>query len=191
MPTRCAWCTSDPLYQTYHDKEWGVPLRDEQKLFEFLILEGMQAGLSWLTILKKREAFRHAFAGFDPDIIARFKPRDLQKLLTNPAIIRHRGKLESVITNAQAWLNLKQTQEVVTYLWQFTAGKTRQNAWKQASEVPASTAESIQMAKSLKQQGFNFVGPTICYAFMQAVGMVNDHTVDCFRHGRPQGAPLR
>lgn len=178
--TRCAWCSDDPLYQAYHDKEWGIPVYDQARLFEFLILEGMQAGLSWLTILKKRDAMRQAFAQFNPEALARYDNRDIKRLLENPGIIRHPGKIASAINNAQAWLNLQENNDPVNYLWQFTEGKPQLNHWQQHQDIPSLTPASTAMAKALKQKTFSFVGPTICYAFMQAVGMVNDHTLDCF-----------
>lgn len=181
--TRCTWCGDDPLYQRYHDEEWGVPLRDDQKLFEFLILEGAQAGLSWITVLRKREHYRAAFDQFDAEKIARYTPARIEKLLQNPGIIRNRLKVESAVRNAQAYLNIREKHaSFADYLWQFVDGQPIQNLWNSIREVPASTPESDRMCKVLKKDGFNFVGSTICYAHMQATGMVNDHTVDCFRH---------
>lgn len=180
---RCTWCGDDPLYQQYHDEEWGVPLRDDQKLFEFLLLEGAQAGLSWITVLRKREHYRAAFDDFDAQKIARYTPARIEKLLQNPGIIRNRLKVESAVRNARAYLNIKEKQaSFADYLWQFVDGKPVQNCWNSIREVPASTPQSDHMSKVLKKDGFNFVGSTICYAHMQATGMVNDHTVDCFRH---------
>lgn len=179
---RCDWCTDDPLYIDYHDNEWGVPVYDDRLLFEFLILEGMQAGLSWLTILKKREAFRIAFADFDPEKIVKFSSAKIEKLLQNKEIIRNRNKIESVITNANAFLEFNNQGTFSEFLWKFVDGTPRQNHWKSMKQVPNYTIESDQMAKALKQKNFKFVGSTICYAFMQAVGMVNDHLVDCFRY---------
>ena len=180
---RCAWCGSDPLYLAYHDREWGVPNRDEGHLFEMLTLEGAQAGLSWLTILRKREGYRRAFAGFDPERIARFDAADVARLLADPGIVRNRLKVESTIGNARALLALRdQGRSLSDLVWGFVDGEPRQNAWSSLSEVPASTPESERMSRELKRLGFRFVGATICYAFMQAVGMVNDHTTDCFRH---------
>jgi DNA-3-methyladenine glycosylase I len=187
MPTekiRCAWATVDPLYLDYHDKEWGVPVYDERLLFEFLILEGMQAGLSWLTILKKRDNYRNNFDHFSAEKIASYTPAKVEKLLLNPGIIRNRLKIESIIINARSFLALKEEGSSFTdYIWQFVDGsKPVQNNWKTKHKVPASNAVSDSMSKDLKKRGFKFVGSTICYAYMQAVGLVNDHTVDCFRH---------
>ncbi|MGD8175792.1 DNA-3-methyladenine glycosylase I [Marinimicrobium sp. ARAG 43.8] len=182
-PKRCAWCGDDPLYQAYHDNEWGVPLYDRNRLFEFLILEGAQAGLSWITVLRKREAYREAFDGFIPEKVARYTEARQQKLLQNPGIIRNRLKVASAVRNAKALLAMEKAgDDFSEFLWQFTRGAPRQNRWRQLSDIPASTAESDAMSKALKQRGFNFVGSTICYAFMQATGMVNDHVVDCFRY---------
>tara|TARA_R110002073_G_scaffold14929_1_gene59991 strand:- start:918 stop:1499 length:582 start_codon:yes stop_codon:yes gene_type:complete len=179
---RCEWCHGSDIYQAYHDLEWGVPLFDEQKLFEFLILEGAQAGLSWITVLKKRENYRLAFDDFNPEIIARYDQGKIQALLQNDGIIRNRLKVASAVQNAQAYLRVTQSQTFSDYIWQFVGGKTIQNSWKQLSEIPAETEESKAMSKQLRKDGFNFVGPTICYAFMQATGMVNDHVVDCYRY---------
>ncbi len=180
---RCAWCGLDPLYQAYHDREWGVPNRDERHLFEMLTLEGAQAGLSWLTILRKREGYRHAFAGFDPEAIARFDAPDIARLLADPGIVRNRLKVESTIGNARALLALyHRGQNLSDLLWDFVDGAPRQNAWQSMSLLPARTPESDRLSKALKRLGFRFVGSTICYALMQAVGMVNDHTIDCFRY---------
>lgn len=180
--TRCAWVGSDPLYLAYHDQEWGVPLHDDRLLFEFLILEGAQAGLSWITILRKRAAYRAAFAGFDPEAVARFDGARVAELLADPGIVRNRLKVESAITNARAFLAVREEfGSFDAYLWRFVDGRPIRNAWKSIGEVPASTPVSDAMSRDLKQRGFRFVGSTICYAHMQAVGMVNDHTVDCFR----------
>ncbi len=180
---RCNWCGEDPLYIDYHDKEWGVPIHQDGKLFEFLILEGMQAGLSWITILKKRDNYRQAFANFDANKIARFTDKKLEKLLTNPGIIRNRRKVYSIRQNAQAYLALQEgNQNFSDFIWQFTDGKIIRNKWKNAQDAPANTIISDVMAKTLKQHGFNFVGSTICYAYMQAVGIVNDHVASCFRY---------
>lgn len=180
--SRCIWASSDPLYITYHDSEWGVPIYDDQLLFEFLILEGMQAGLSWITILKKRENFRSAFDRFDAKKIVKYDQEKIGELLENPGIIRNRLKIQSVMTNAEAFLKLKaEGISFSDYLWGFTDGKPIQNRWKNHSEVPAHTVISDKLSKELKRRGFKFVGSTICYAFMQAVGMVNDHVVGCFR----------
>ena len=180
--TRCDWCTTNPLYMNYHDTEWGVPLYDNQKLFEFLILEGMQAGLSWLTILKKREAFRLAFLNFDAEKIVRFSTHDIDLLLQNKDIIRNRKKIEAVVNNAEVFLDISKTQEFSGFVWQFVGGVPQENAWKCVEDVPSSTAVSDNMARALKQKGFKFIGTTICYAFMQATGMVNDHLIDCYRY---------
>lgn len=181
--TRCDWCGGDPLYQGYHDQEWGLALYDKQKLFEFLLLEGAQAGLSWITVLRKREAYRQAFDQFDPEKIARYSPARLEKLRQNAGIIRNRLKIDSAVRNARAYLAMEQSGEDFSdFLWHFVGGKPIQNSWTKLSEVPASTPESEAMSRALKKRDFNFVGPTICYAFMQATGMVNDHLTTCFRH---------
>ena len=181
--SRCDWVSKDPLYLRYHDEEWGVPVHDERRLFEFLILEGAQAGLSWLTILRKRENYRRAFARFDARKVAAFGPRDLRRLLADPGIVRNRLKLEAAIQNARAFLQVKKAAgSFDQFIWSFTDGKTIQNGWQTLKQVPAKTSEAERMSRALKQAGFRFVGPTICYAFMQAVGMVNDHVVECFRH---------
>ena len=181
--TRCGWVTDDPIDMDYHDVEWGVPIYDERKLFEFLILEGAQAGLSWLTVLKKRDNYRTCFDDFDPQKIANYKKRKINQLLANPGIIRNRLKVQAAISNAQAFLNLQEEQDgFAEYLWDFVDGKPIQNHWKSMKKVPVTTPISDQLSKDLKQRGFKFVGSTICYAFMQAVVMVNDHTKDCYRH---------
>ncbi|MGQ1909772.1 DNA-3-methyladenine glycosylase I [Marinifilum sp. RC60d5] len=181
--TRCNWAGNDLLYCDYHDNEWGVPLHDDQMLFEFLILEGAQAGLSWITILHKRENYRKAFDNFDPNIIVNYTQEKVEELLQNEGIIRNKLKINSAIKNAKAFLEVqKEYGSFDKYIWSFTKGKTIKNSWKSLSEVPAFTDEATAMSKSLKKRGFKFVGPTICYAFMQATGMVNDHTTDCFRH---------
>jgi DNA-3-methyladenine glycosylase I len=180
--TRCAWVGDDPLYRAYHDHEWGVPVHDDNLLFEFLILEGAQAGLSWLTILRKRSGYRDAFAGFDPEVVARFDGAKVAELLANPGIVRNRLKVASAISNARAFLAVQQEfGSFDAYQWRFVDGRPICNTWKSIREVPASTPVSDAMSRDLKQRGFRFVGSTICYAHMQAVGMVNDHTVDCFR----------
>lgn len=180
--TRCAWTGNDPLYKAYHDEEWGVPVHDEHKLFEFLTLEGAQAGLSWITILRKRAAYCTAFAGFDPEIMARFDAAKVTELLANPGIVRNRLKVESTITNARAFLKVQEEfGSFDAYQWRFVDGSPIQNAWQSLKEVPATTPVSDAMSRDLKKRGFRFVGSTICYAHMQAIGMVNDHTVDCFR----------
>jgi DNA-3-methyladenine glycosylase I len=184
MTTRCQWAGSDPLYVAYHDLEWGVPVHDDRTLFEFLVLEGAQAGLSWSTILKKRAAYRAAFDGFDPALVAVYDDARVAELLANPGIVRNRAKIASAIKNAQAFLAVQQEfGSFDAYIWQFVGGRPIQNAWRSLAEVPAETAASQAMSKDLKKRGFNFVGPTICYAHMQATGMVNDHTIDCFRRG--------
>jgi DNA-3-methyladenine glycosylase I len=180
---RCPWVGDDPLYQSYHDEEWGVPVRDDRVLFEFLILEGAQAGLSWSTILKKREGYRSNFAGFDPEAVARFTTKRQEKILTDPGIVRNRLKVQSAVTNARQFLAVQEEfGSFASYLWQFVGGVPIQNTFRTLSDYPATTPESDRLSKDLKRRGFKFVGSTICYAFMQAVGMVNDHTVDCFRY---------
>jgi DNA-3-methyladenine glycosylase I len=177
---RCAWVPEgDPKYVAYHDEEWGVPSRDDRHLFEMLTLEGAQAGLSWSTILRKRGGYRKAFANFDAKKVARFSGRDVERLLADPGIVRNRLKVESAVNNAQRILELDSLSE---FLWSFVDGEPRVNRWNTIAEIPAETAESKAMSKDLKKQGFRFVGPTVCYAFMQACGLVNDHTVDCFRY---------
>ena len=183
MLKRCEWALGSELEQHYHDTEWGVALHDERKLFEFLTLEGAQAGLSWATILKKRENYRKLFDDFDVERIARYNKRKIEALLKNPGIIRNRLKIESTITNARAFIEIQHGfGSFNNYIWQFTDGKPIVNRWKSTQDVPASTEISDVMSKELKKRGFRFAGSTICYAFMQATGMVNDHTVDCFRY---------
>ncbi len=185
---RCAWASGELMIR-YHDKEWGVPVHDDCKLFEFLILEGAQAGLSWETILNKRENYRAAFDGFDMQRVARYDRRKVAQLLKNPGIVRNRLKIASTVRNAQASLQLqKEFGSFNDYIWQFVDGRPRVNSWKARDRVPARTAESDAMSKALKKRGFSFVGSTICYAFMQAVGMVNDHVVQCFRHNEVSAA---
>ena len=180
---RCAWGTSDPLYLDYHDKEWGVPEHDDRKLFEMLVLDGAQAGLSWLTILKKRENYRKAFDNFDAKKIARYDGRKISSLLNDRGIVRNRLKISAAIENAKAFLAVqKEFGSFDTYIWQFVGGKQKQNAWKSLKQIPSKTPESDVMSKDLIRRGFRFVGPTICYAFMQAAGVVNDHLTDCFRY---------
>jgi DNA-3-methyladenine glycosylase I len=180
--SRCPWARND-LAILYHDKEWGVPVHDDRRLFEFLVLEGAQAGLSWDTILRKRENYRAAFAGFDPAVVARFDKRKIVGLLNDPGIVRNRLKIASAIQNAQAVLKVSQEfGSFDRYIWQFVGGQPRINTWKSMRSVPARTAQSDAMSKDLRRRGFAFVGSTICYAFMQAVGMVNDHLVNCFRY---------
>ena len=180
--TRCAWATND-LAIAYHDREWGVPQHDDQRLFEFLILEGAQAGLSWNTILKKRDHYRQVFDQFDPSIVAHYDERKITALLDDPGIVRNRLKIHSAIRNAHAFLAVqREVGRFDTYIWRFVGGEPRQNRWSSHYDVPSVTPEAEAMSKDLKRRGFNFVGPTICYALMQAIGMVNDHTIDCFRH---------
>ena len=184
---RCGWCGSDPLYVRYHDDEWGVPVDDDRTLFEFLVLEGAQAGLSWLTILRKRDAYRDALADFDPERVARFNARDVSRLLRNPGIVRNRLKIESAIANARAFLRVQdEFASFAAYQWRFVDGRPRQNRPRTLRDIPAKTDDSDAFSKDLKRRGFGFVGSTIVYAHMQAVGMVNDHVVDCFRHRQVQ-----
>ena len=179
---RCHWVGADPLYVEYHDVEWGVPLHDDRTLFEFLVLEGAQAGLSWLTVLRKRESYRKAFADFDPEAVARFNRRSVERLLQDPGIVRNRQKVAAAIANARAFLAVQQEfGSFDRYVWRFVDGKPIQGRWRSTRDVPAVTAESQAMSKDLVARGFKFVGPTICYAHMQATGMVNDHQLDCFR----------
>ncbi len=181
---RCGWCGDDPLYVDYHDSEWGVPVFDDRKLFEFLILEGAQAGLSWITILKRREGYRKAFADFDPEKVARFTEKRIEKLLQDPGIIRNRLKVRSAVQNAKAFLAVQEEfGSFSEYQWAFVQGKPLVNRFRSLADLPAETPLSQTFSKDLKKRGFNFVGPTIIYAHMQAVGMVNDHLVDCFRYG--------
>ena len=180
---RCSWLTSDRLYTEYHDHEWGVPLHDDRALFEMLILEGAQAGLSWITILKKRESYRKAFDRFDAEKIARYDARKKRQLLANAGIVRNRLKIDAAISNARVFLAVQEEfGSFDSYIWQFVGGKQRHNRWKSLKDLPPKTAESDAMSKDLKRRGFRFVGSTICYAFMQAVGMVNDHTMSCYRY---------
>jgi len=182
-PVRCPWVGPDPIYVAYHDTEWGVPEHDDRALFEKLILDGFQAGLSWITILRKREHFRRAFDGFQPEKMARYRQARIERLLADPGIIRNRQKVHASVANAKAYLALrKELGSFDGFLWQFTGGKTKVNRLRTLADYPPRTPESVAMSKALGARGFKFVGPTICYAFMQAVGMVNDHTVDCFRH---------
>jgi len=180
---RCPWCGTDPIYMKYHDEEWGVPLHDDQKLFEFIILEGFQAGLSWRTILYKRENFRKAFDNFDAEKISRYSDKKIERLMNDAGIIRNKLKIAATITNARAYLDIvERIGSFDKYLWQFTDGKVITNKWKSLKELPAQTMESDAMSKKLKEDGFKFVGSTICYANMQATGMVNDHLIDCYRY---------
>ena len=184
MMQRCAWAGDDPLYIAYHDSEWGVPLRDGRALFEALSLEGFQAGLSWITILRKREAFRKAFQGFDPDIIAEWGTAETLRLVADPGIIRHRGKIEATIGNARAWQRIEGEQGFARYLWDFVGGRPLQSRFAIPDQVPAVTETSRKLSQDLKRRGFRFCGPTTTYAFMQAVGMVNDHLTSCPCHER-------
>ncbi|QXE88996.1 DNA-3-methyladenine glycosylase I [Geomonas subterranea] len=184
---RCGWAGNDPLYCAYHDLEWGVPVHDDRLLFEFLTLEGAQAGLSWITILRKREGYRRAFACFDPEVVARFSEADLARLMADPSIVRNRLKIGSTVDNARAFLGVQQEfGSFDAYLWRFVDGAPVQNAWRTLSEIPPRSDVSDRLSRDLKRRGFRFVGSTICYALMQAVGMVNDHTVDCFRWSQLQ-----
>jgi DNA-3-methyladenine glycosylase I len=184
MPTRCTWVPAgDALYAAYHDEEWGVPSRDDRHLYEMLVLEGAQAGLSWSTILRKRKGYRAAFAGFDAERVARFGPADVERLMADAGIVRNRLKIESAVANARAVLAVRDDAgSLAAYVWSFVGGAPAQNARATTSEIPAETAESQAMSRDLKRRGFRFVGPTVCYAFMQATGLVNDHTVDCDRY---------
>ena len=185
MLQRCAWCGDDPLYVAYHDNEWAVPSHDERHLFEMLVLEGAQAGLSWITILRKREHYRRAFDGFDVERIARYTQHDVERLLADPGIVRNRLKVQAAITNARATLAVRERYgSLDAFLWRFVDGTPRIGRWLSLADVPAHTPESTALSRELKQFGFGFVGPTVCYAFMQAVGMVNDHVEECFRHAQ-------
>jgi DNA-3-methyladenine glycosylase I len=180
---RCGWAGSDPLYIAYHDQEWGVPLKDDRRLFEMLVLEGFQAGLSWITILRKRDNFRKAFDDFDPEVIAGYGPEKIAALLADPGIVRNRAKVEGAILSARGCLELmREPGGLAGFLWQFVGHRPIVNHPRSMSEIPSESAEARAMSKALKERGFKFVGPTICYAFMQATGMVDDHVVDCFRH---------
>lgn len=182
LEARCDWCGEDPLYISYHDAEWGVPQRDGRALWECLMLEGFQAGLSWITILRKRDTFRAAFCDFDPLKVARFDEQDIERLLGDPGIVRHRGKIEGTIKGAQAWIDMGGADAFSDYVWDFVGGSPIQTNPKSMADVPASTPLSTQISKDLKKRGFKFCGPTIVYAWMQAVGLVNDHLVSCPRH---------
>ncbi|MEJ5378188.1 MAG: DNA-3-methyladenine glycosylase I [bacterium] len=189
---RCRWCTDDPIYLAYHDLEWGVPVFDEFKLFEMLVLEGAQAGLSWLTILKKREAYRRALEGFDFTRVALFDEARIESLLRDKAIVRNRLKILSLVQNARAAMRIKErTGSFSEFLWGFVDGRPLQNRWASHEQIPSFSAQSISMARQLKALGFTFVGPVICYSFMQAVGMVNDHELGCFRHEQIRSLGLR
>lgn len=180
---RCAWLTQDTLYIEYHDKEWGIAQTDGKKLFEKLCLEGQQAGLSWITVLKKREHYRHCFYHFDPHHIAQMQPADVDRLMLDAGLIRHRGKIDAIINNAKAWLAMEaQGEDFAHFIWSFVDHNTRVNHFATMSEIPASTPASLALSKALKKRGFKFIGPTTCYALMQSCGLVNDHTTDCFCH---------
>jgi DNA-3-methyladenine glycosylase I len=191
-PVRCEWApVGDPLYLAYHDEEWGVPLHDDRRLFELLVLEGAQAGLSWATILHKRDGYRRAFAGFDAASVARFGPRDVERLLADPGIVRNRLKVESAVANARAVLDIQEEHgSLDAYLWGLVGGAPLVNGRRSPAEIPAQTPASAAMSKELKRRGFRFVGPTVCYAFMQAAGLVNDHVTSCFRYREVGLAPV-
>lgn len=183
MARRCKWADTDPLYIEYHDTEWGKPVHDDRVLFEFLILEGVQAGLSWLTVLRKRQHYRKAFDAFNPQAVAGYEANRIRELLSNKSLVRNKLKIEAAVQNAKSFLAVQQEfGSFDAYLWGFVGGKAIKNGWKTEEEIPAKTQESIKLSSDLKRRGFKFVGPVICYAFMQAVGMVNDHVVDCFRY---------
>jgi len=185
MKQRCHWCTDDPIYIAYHDNEWGIPVHEDTRLFEMLVLEGNQAGLSWLAILKKRENYRKAFDGFRPERVTRYNSKKMAELLANPGIVRNKAKIESAIQNARRVLKIQDDYgSLDSFLWRFVGGRPIQNAWKGPKEIPCQTKESDSMSRELKKRGFQFVGPKICYSFMQAVGMVNDHEISCFCYGR-------
>jgi DNA-3-methyladenine glycosylase I len=188
-PRRCAWAGDDPLYVAYHDEEWGVPVHDDRTLFQFLVLEGAQAGLAWITILRKREGYRRAFAEFDPARVARFTAARVDTLCADASIVRNRAKIESAVRNARAFLDIQAEHgSFASWLWPFVDGRQQHNRFRTQADVPARTAQSDALSKALRARGFNFVGSTICYAFMQAVGMVNDHVTACFRHRQIRGA---
>ena len=182
-PNRCEWAAGSAEMVAYHDDEWGIPSRDERHLFELLTLEGAQAGLAWSTILRKRQGYRRAFAGFDPEAVARFGDGDVERLLADEGIVRHRGKISSTIDNARALLRLREEQPFAEYVWSFVGGAPRVNAWRRLTDLPPETDESRALSRDLRRRGFRFVGPTTLYALMQAAGLVNDHVVDCFRYG--------
>ena len=189
MKKRCQWCGDDPLYRAYHDEEWGVPLHDDRRLFELLCLEGAQAGLSWITILKKRHNYRKAFDDFDPVKMARYNAKKTAELLNNPGIVRNKLKVNGFVKNARAYLSMLESGDTLDgYLWQYTDGQPLQNRWVTLGQIPATTPLSDRLSRDLKKKGFTFVGGTICYAFMQAAGLVNDHTVDCYRHRQLGGS---
>lgn len=187
--TRCTWAEASDSERAYHDAEWGAPVYDDNRLFEMITLEGAQAGLSWSTILNKREGYRRAFAGFDPARVARFTPQDINRLVLDPGIVRHRGKIESTVNNARRVLEVQQQGGLAKLLWGFVGGEPQRHAYALHQEIPAESAESRAMSKELKRRGFGFVGPTTCYAMMQATGMVNDHLTGCFRYHEVGGAP--
>jgi len=192
MPIRCDWCRGDPLYIDYHDREWGVPLHDDRRLFEMLVLEGAQAGLSWLTILKKRNAYREAFDGFDIESVASYTESDFRRLLADQGIVRNRRKIESAIANGRAVVRIiERYGSLDNFLWRYVDHAPVQNAWKSVDQVPAESEISRRMSRDMKKAGFSFFGPVICYAFMQSVGMVNDHIVDCFRYHAVQQESYR
>jgi DNA-3-methyladenine glycosylase I len=180
--SRCPWPGSDPLYLAYHDEEWGVPEHNDRALYEMLVLDGFQAGLSWITVLRKRDAFRAAFDNFDPEKIARYNARKIDTLMQNPGIIRNRAKIEGAVASARAWLKIQETEGFAAFLWGFFEDESVQNSFRDLAEIPAQTPLSVKIAKELKGRGFHFCGPTVVYAFCQATGMVNDHLVQCFRH---------
>ena len=184
MTERCGWCGTEPIYVDYHDQEWGIPERDPRALWEKLVLDGFQAGLSWITILRKRDSFREVFEGFDPERIARWDEKNIENALQNPGIIRHRGKIEATVKGARLFLDIESAEGFTPWLWGFVDGQAVQNGWTSMAQVPAATEASTAMSKSLKKRGFNFCGPVICYAFMQATGMVNDHLTSCHCHDR-------
>ena len=184
MTERCGWCGTEPIYVDYHDQEWGIPERDPRALWEKLVLDGFQAGLSWITILRKRDSFREVFEGFDPERIARWDEKNIENALQNPGIIRHRGKIEATVKGVRLFLDIESAEGFTPYLWGFVGGKPVQNGWTSMGQVPAATDESTAMSKALKKRGFTFCGPVICYAFMQATGMVNDHITSCHCHDR-------
>lgn len=189
---RCPWCGEDPLYVAYHDEEWGVPEWDDRALFEKLILDGFQAGLSWITILRKRDNFRRAFDGFEPEVIARYGEAKRRALMRDAGIVRNRQKIEATVTNARAWLEIMERDgSFADFMWDFVDGRPKLNRWRSDEQIPAESAESRALSKALKRSGFRFCGPTIVYAVMQAVGMVNDHLVSCFRHGELAAKPAR
>lgn len=185
-PVRCDWCGTDPIYTAYHDDEWGVPVYDSRALWEKLILDGFQAGLSWITILKKRDNFIRAFDGFDPEVIAKYGDKDIERLMNDTGIVRNRLKILATIKNAKGYLEIEKEKPGAfsEFIWNFTGGKVKKNAFKSMTEIPTQSPEAEAMSKALKKRGFGFVGPTICYAFMQAVGIVNDHITTCHRYGK-------